>query len=99
MLGTKSDSIPNSKREGGEVKKCSLLQAELKGLMSHTAYLILKMCGPCRDPCHAQISAAALSLCSFSSGERRKRTLLPWKPSQHLFAITRRVCSSTDSEL
>lgn len=39
------------------------LQTELKGLMDHTAYLILKRCGPLEDPCRIiQLSAAVPSL-------------------------------------
>ncbi|TMS15646.1 hypothetical protein E3U43_022108 [Larimichthys crocea] len=78
---------------GGE-QKCSLLQTELKGLMDHTAYLILKSCGPWEDPCHIiQLSAAVLSLCPWlrpaeerqTDGEEESRcicgfSLLPRKP-------------------
>lgn len=69
-----------TRREGN--KKCSLLQTELKGLMDHTAYLILKGCGPWEGPCHiVQLSAAVLSLCPWlrpaeerqTDGGRRKR--------------------------
>lgn len=45
----------------GKTRKCSLLQTELKGLMHHTAYFILKRCGSWPDPCHfIQLSAAVL---------------------------------------
>lgn len=56
-------------------KKCSLLQTELKGLMDHTAYLILKSCGPWEDPCHIiQLSAAALSLCPWLRPAEERQT-------------------------
>lgn len=55
--------------EGG-----SLLQAELKGLMDHSAYLILKMCRPWKDPCHiVQISAATPSLCPWLRPAEERR--------------------------
>lgn len=42
-------------------KSAVYYRLELKGLMDHTAYLILKGCGPREDPCRvSQLSAAAL---------------------------------------
>lgn len=52
-------SIPTVQMLWGRTGKCSLLQTELKGLMHHTAYFILKCCGSSLDPCHfIQPSAA-----------------------------------------
>lgn len=56
-------------------QKCSSLQTELKGLMDHTAYLILKSCGPQEDPCPIiQLSAAVLSLCPWLGPAEERQT-------------------------
>lgn len=69
----------------GKTRKCSLLQTELKGLMHHTAYFILKRCGSWPDPCHfIQLSAAVLKhswRCRRGGGRGREPvSLLPRKP-------------------
>lgn len=43
--------------------------------MDHTAYLILKSCGPWQDPCHIiQLSAAVLSLCPWLRPAEERQT-------------------------
>lgn len=53
-----------------------LLQAELKGLMDRTAYLILKMCGPWKDPCQyrSDFCSHAESLSLASTSKRKRQT-------------------------
>lgn len=73
-------SIPTVHMLWGKTGKCSLLQTELKGLMHHTAYFILKCCGSSLDPCHfIQSSAAAPEPSSraaeIRTGKRKKAGL------------------------
>lgn len=56
-------------------KSAVYYRLELKGLMDHTAYLILKGCGPWEGPCRvSQLSAAVLSLCPWLRPAEERQT-------------------------